>query len=82
MRIEHKGQQLDVDPEWDGISNGLDEPPGIDGLRFVVIGIDDREPTPEEAERLDQELCDRYDSDPKFADRVGAYVWDSFDSHD
>jgi len=80
MIVEHNGQKLCVDVEWDSISEGYsgapgftgcDEAPGVDGLRFVITDIDGRDPTSAEAERLDEELLERYEKDSKFFDRVG-----------
>ncbi len=72
--IQHNGQSIDCNVIWDG--GGGSYFTGISGLFFSVLSIDGRETTPEERERLDEELIERYDSqkDTEFFDRIATAI--------
>jgi len=74
--IEHNGQTLDVEVSWDSILNGIDEGTGIDGLCFTVKFVGDREATPDEVERIGEELDDRYDKDNAFMEKISKGIDD------
>ncbi len=87
MQIEHNGQQLEFDIKYDSVSEGYQSGPagpwddagGIDGLYFDILGVDGRDPTPEEKEKLDEALSERFDKDDKFSQLVSEVIRDDSD---